>query len=260
MLDGGARHVMDLVTREPSAMTEVRFLIITEKVLIEEKSADLVNNVSSEHKASAFGAEDGINPLILGTVRLVVPIMIRNAAGSEEGATDVQSIPEQGQDHLALDNADVGIFIEIIAQGLQGVGGDDRVVIEQQHVFARTKGEAEIVSTRETGVGRAGDYFDGRELAQDLQGIIRGAVFYNDDLPIWPRGHFQGIETGSEQVGPVVINDNDRKERPSVAWRGMIRVNLTGELAHVTAHSLNNEGFKSSAIKLIGLISGSHFE
>src|ERR1044071_187210 len=94
MLDGRRLDERNFMAGEPSAMTEVGFLIVAEEILIKKEAANGLNQLAPKHEASPFGTEDGVIALIFWTVRLVKTVVIGQPKPSQKRTADIQCIPE----------------------------------------------------------------------------------------------------------------------------------------------------------------------
>src|SRR5258708_6848996 len=97
-------------------MSQVSLLIITMKVLVEEITADSLNNTPAKHHASSLTAKNWLALLVFGAIVLVIAIMVREAEAGEKRATHLQGSIAARQDHLSLNDANFRMVHQVAAQ------------------------------------------------------------------------------------------------------------------------------------------------
>lgn len=94
-------------------------------------------------------------------------------------------------------------------EGFEEVGGDCRVVIEEEDKISGAVLEAEVIATGEAEVGGALDDLDGVEVLEEGERVIGGVVIDDDDFAVGVGGLEEGGEAIFEPLCAIEIDDED---------------------------------------------------
>ena len=146
---------------QPDTVTKIRFLVVTEKILVEQIASNSVNQRPAKQQTGAFDGKNRIAAIIFLRIFFPVTIVIKKAEACQEGTANIQGISMPAQNHLALHNTNLRVVTKIFDQGLKKVRRDDGVVIEQQNKLSAAGRQAKIVSPREPAIMAAVNDTDG---------------------------------------------------------------------------------------------------
>ena len=214
---------MRLVTRQPGAVTEISFFVITEKIFIEQIAADSSNQFTAEQQTGAFGAENRIAVIIFSRVLLVVTIMIQEAKVCQEGATSIQRTVMSAQNHLALHDAHLRLGAQIFNQRLKEIRGNDGVAVEQKYELSIACGEAEIISARKSAIPVAVQDPDAWILRQHFFRSVDGGIVHHNHLKTGIVGPLQRCETVAQNLRTIIVHNQDGNQRPVPRGKTFLR-------------------------------------